>query len=464
MPLSTVTLDGSGIATAPNTFAAAATPLITATYTGDNFYNPATLTSFTQTVKWGTATALASAPNPSSALQSVTLTATVTSTGGTPTGTVTFLDGATSLGTGALNGSGVATLSTSALTVGTHSVTAAYGGAATYATSTSTAGSQVVNLAATSTAIASSSNPVLTAHSVTLSATVTGTGGTPTGTVQFYDGGVSVGGSAVNGSSVATYTTASLSAGTHLFTAVYSGDTNFATSTAPTFSQVVNKNGSAVSLSSGTNPASLGQFVTFTATATGTFGTPTGTVTFLDGPTPIGTAGVNAGGVATLPTSALTAGTHTITATYNGDGTYTPITSTAVTQVVTIPTTVALTSSANPSVLAASVTFTATVTGTSGTPTGTVTFLDGATTLGTGTIAGWIGHPDHLALTAGTHTITVSYGGAGNCVASTSAVVFQVVIRTSLDAVTSNANPSTVGQCVTFTTTVTGAGRRRPAR
>src|SRR5205814_1978449 len=67
-----------------------------------------------------TATAVQSSVNPSVFGQSVTFTATsiVTLPGtGTPTGTVTFKDGATTLGTGALNGSGVATFSTSALSL-----------------------------------------------------------------------------------------------------------------------------------------------------------------------------------------------------------------------------------------------------------------------------------------------------------------------------------------------------------
>src|SRR4029079_1551996 len=99
----------------------------------------------TQTVnKAASSTTLTSAPDPSTFGQSVTLTATVTGAQGTPTGTVTFLDGATSLGTGTLNGSGVATLSTSTLSVATHNLTANYGGSATYATSSGT-DTQTVN-------------------------------------------------------------------------------------------------------------------------------------------------------------------------------------------------------------------------------------------------------------------------------------------------------------------------------
>src|SRR6185503_17847710 len=104
----------------------------------------------------------------------------------------TFLDGATTLGTGTLNGSGVATFSTAALTVATHNLTANYGGNATYATSSGT-DTQTVNKAVSSTTLVSSPDPSVFGQSVTLTATVTGSQGTPTGSVQFFDGVTSLG-------------------------------------------------------------------------------------------------------------------------------------------------------------------------------------------------------------------------------------------------------------------------------
>jgi hypothetical protein len=90
-------------------------------------------------------------------------------------------------------------------------------------------------------------------------------------------------------------------------------------------------------LSSSLNPSpTVGTPVTFTATVTPLSGggTPTGTITFKDGTTTIGSSSVNAGGVATLSTSALTAGTHSMTAVYGGDLSFQPSTSTALSQVV----------------------------------------------------------------------------------------------------------------------------------
>ncbi len=94
-----------------------------------------------------TTTALTSDINPSLLGQSVTFTATVTAASGTPTGTVNFKEGVTTLGSGTLNGSGVATFSTSSLTAGSHVITAEYAGAANFSGSTSDPLTQQVNAA-----------------------------------------------------------------------------------------------------------------------------------------------------------------------------------------------------------------------------------------------------------------------------------------------------------------------------
>src|SRR5207248_3108285 len=145
-----------------------------------------------QTVnKADTTTALVSLANPSVFGQAVTFTATVTAVApgaGTPTGTVTFKDGTTTLGTGALSG-GQATFTTSALSVTTHTITATYGSDTNFNSSTSSALSQVVNKADTTTAVVSAANPSKFGQSVMFTATVsvTSPGSTavalPTGTV-----------------------------------------------------------------------------------------------------------------------------------------------------------------------------------------------------------------------------------------------------------------------------------------
>jgi len=234
-----VTTDGSGNASfGPLVFAVpAGQGVITSTATtasGDTSEFSACPTG----VAAPTSTALLSSVNPSTVGQSVTFTATVT--GASPTGTVQFKDGAGNLGSPVTLSGGVATLTTSALTQGSHPITAVYSGDANNATSTSPGVNQVVNAAAagaTSTAVVSSANPSSVGQSVTFTATVTGA--TPTGTVQFFDGASGIGSGTVSGG-VATLTTSSLSQGTHAITANYGGNAGNAPSTSPALSQVVN--------------------------------------------------------------------------------------------------------------------------------------------------------------------------------------------------------------------------------
>jgi hypothetical protein len=88
-----------------------------------------------------------------------------------------------------------------------------------------------------------------------------------------------------------------------------------------------------VTLTSNVNPVLAQSPITFTAKVTSTVGTPTQTVTFLDGTTPIGT-GTLSGGVATLTISTLAAGTHSITAAYGGDANFSSATSSALAEIV----------------------------------------------------------------------------------------------------------------------------------
>ncbi len=433
----------SGVATLTVSTLAVGTHPITASYGGDTNYNSAVSTAVSQVVNKAISTVtLASSPNPSAFGTSVTLTATVTAGA---TGTVTFEDGATSLGTGTI-ASGVATLTVSTLAVGTHPITASYGGDTNYTAAVSTAVSQVVNKAAATVTLISAPNPSTFGAVVTLTATVTAGA---TGTVTFEDGATSLGTGTI-ASGVATLAVSTLSVGTHSITASYGGDINYTTAVSTAVSQVVNKAASTVTLASLPNPSTFGASVTFTASVTAG---ATGTVTFEDGATSLGT-GTIASGVATLTVSTLTVGTHSITASYGGDTNYTAAVSTAVSQVVNkAASTVALISSPNPSTFGASVTLTATVTPGA---TGTVTFEDGATSLGTGTIASAVATLTVSTLAVGTHSITASYGGDTNYTTAASTAVSQVVNKAaSTVALISAPNPSTFGAGVTFTATVT---------
>src|SRR5207253_758713 len=196
---------------------AVGTHSITAQYLGNTNFSGSTSTAVSQVVnKASTTTSLTSSVNPSVFGQSVTFTATVAvvSPGaGTPTGTVNFLDGATVIGTGTLS-AGVATFSTGALSVATHSITAAYQGDGNFLTSTSTAVSQVVNKASTTTSLTSSLNPSKFGQSVTFTATVAVVSpgaGAPAGTVNFLDGTTVIGSGTLSATApfTATFSTGS---------------------------------------------------------------------------------------------------------------------------------------------------------------------------------------------------------------------------------------------------------------
>lgn len=181
-----------------------------------------------------TTTSITASPNPGTAGQPVTLSATVSSAAGTPTGTVSFRDGATTIATVSLSGNTASTAAGPA--GGTHSFTAVYNGDGSFAGSTSATIVETVNFVASTTTLASGTNPSNQGHSVTFVATVTGTGAT--GTVSFNEGTATLG-SAPLSAGTASFTTASLSDGPHVISANYSGDTTFSPSTSTTISQVV---------------------------------------------------------------------------------------------------------------------------------------------------------------------------------------------------------------------------------
>jgi Bacterial Ig-like domain (group 3) len=339
----------------------------------------------------------------------VIFTATVTSSSGTLTGNVTFENGSEPVGTVALV-SGEVTLSKTTLAAGTGVITAVYKGNANFSRSTSSALSQVVSPATSSVTLTSSLNPSTIGQLVTFTATVVPEfSGTPTGTVTFKDGTTILGRVAL-AHGVATYATATLAVGSGRISAVYSRSADFSASTSPVLSQVVNVLSSSVAVISSLNPSISGQPVTFTAMVSSQSGTPTGLVSFYNGSVWMGDATLT-GGVATYTTTTVGVGAGSITAVYGGSGTNSGSTSSALSQVVTPATsTVTLTSSLNPSTIGQFVTFTATVVPEfSGTPTGTVTFMNGSATMGTAALAGCMAALTTTSLASGTLAISANY-------------------------------------------------------
>ena len=420
---------------------------VVATFTGNNLQ--------------ATTTTLKSTPNPASYGQSVTLTATVkpTSGSGTPTGTVTFYNAGTALGTGTLS-SGVGKLSTTALPAGTDSITATYGGDNTYSGSTSSALSQAVNQESTTTALACSPSTANYGQSVTCTATITPQyGGTVTGTVTFFNGTSQIGTGTVSGDTAAL-AISTLPVGSDSITATYGGDANNTGSTSSAFTETVSGGTTTTAVSCSPSPSIYWQNVTCTATITPQGGgSVTGTVTFYNGTSQIGTGTVSSN-KATLAIGTLPVGTASIAATYGGDSGHLGSTSAPVSQTVNKATTTGtLKSSLNPSSQGQSVTFTVTETGEyGGTPTGNVTFYNGTAALTTVVLSGGTASYSTSSLTAGTHSITAVYAGDSNFTGNTSPKLSQVVNKATVIAttttLTSSKNPSTYGTSVTFTATV----------
>jgi len=468
----TRTLNSSGVATVVTSTLPVGSHAVKAEYAGDASFKPSE-NSLTQTVtSLDTTTVLASSAAPANTSEvgdSVTFTATVTTTLGiTPTGTVTFRDGGGVLATVALNGSGVATVTTSSLAAGTHSILAVYNGTSNFGSSSSDRIFHTVTAAASGTVLVQSSPTSVFGESVTFTATVSGASGTPTGEVTFKDGATTLGTVTLNGAGQAAFTTSALAVGSHpSITAVYGGDANFAGSTSPSVSHTVSQANTVVTITSDLPDGSVvGQPVvvqyTVAAAAPGS-GTPTGNVTVSDGFGGTCTATV-AAGTCTL-TPATTSVTQ-LTATYAGDGNFLGNSDTEPHAVNAAGTTTTVTSSPNPSLLGQSVAINATVTANapgSGTPTGNVTFKDGTTPIaGCSGVAlsGGSATCNTSALALGPHTLNVDYGGDSNFNTSSGSTSHTVGDRPTDLSVTQTDSPDPVnaGDDLTYIVTVANNG------
>jgi len=281
-----------------------------------------------------TLTSLVSLLNPSSYGQPATFAATLTTQGNAaPTGTVTFMDGYSVLGTRALRG-GVATFTTRILTADTHSITAHYYGNANFGPSNSSVLPQVVNAAATATSLSSWSSHSVYGQQIKLRAVVLPSySGKPAGTVTFYDGTTPLASVTLNGGR-ASLTISTLATGVHSLTAAYAGSNAFAPSTSAGLIETVESSRVAIGLTSNANPAPVNQSVTFSVVVSGAADIPGGSVTFMQGSTLLGTVPL-VNGQASFPASFAEAGSFSIVAEYSGDQNYLARNSAAVEQVVT---------------------------------------------------------------------------------------------------------------------------------
>lgn len=321
---------------------------------------------------------------------------------------------------------------------------------------------------ATSTAVSVSPTSASVGQPLTLTATVTDTtsGHTstiPTGGVTFMDtvGSTTISlnsGSAVTMSGgVATLTGVTLSGvGSHTLTANYAGVSNSFVASSNTTTIAVGKDTGTVS-GPATQPVlvPVGQAGSVAITVTGPFSavaTPTGSLTYTlvnSSNTSVASGTLNLTGgssnaTASVPIpSTLLPGTYTLTVTYSGDGNYAAGTVTVTIVVGKATPSVALISSATTILVTSAVTFTATVSSVDGTPTGSVSFFDGTTLLGSVTLNAGVASLTTSSLAVGAHTITGQYGGDSNFGAATSAAVTETVQDFSLTVATSGTTSAT---------------------
>ena len=455
--------------------------------------------------------AVSSSQNPSVVNQPVTYKATVS--GGTTvqlTGTVTFVaDSTNTLGTCNLTNwsstTGQASCSispVSSLTEGTHSIAANYSGDSSYGSSTiNLSPVQTVNKASTTIAVVTSTTPSTVNQSVTFTATVTPafTGTTvPSGTVKFT--ATPTAGSAATpcpsatvSSGVATCTTSSLTAASYTISATYSGDGNFSAPTsAGTVPQMVNQASAIVSLASSLNPSIVNSSVTFTANVTGNPSgsillSSQGTVAFTDSVsgTTICTQTITPSvttntGTATCQTATLAVGAHTITASYSNDPNYAyQVGSGIFTQTVdSASASITLVSSALPSAVGQTVTFTAAFPIPSGqTPKGSVKFTDNGAlidnlsgtsictavspTVSGSTATATCADP---SLTVGSHAIVAIYSGDANITVANGTLT--QIVNSASGSISLTASPglsTIVNVPVTFTAKFTDSSGTAPS-
>ena len=393
---------------------------------------------------------LVSNNNPSEFGHGVTFTATVeTGSGfGNLTGTVSFFDGTTPLKANvALNAppgiTVTATLTTAALSVGIHTITATYNNDndLNHFSSTSAPLTETVD-EATSTNLASSVNPSAVGQSVIFTATVAISGGggvTIDGSVGFYDGATILQTVPINASGVATWSTAALLQGIQAMTAIYSGDATKQIQgiTSNVLNQDVQASTSIV-VSSTSNPSSFGEAVTLTATITpNATAAATGVVSFLDGGRTIGTTNLtSATNQAVFTNAALVVGSHSITAVYAGDSNYAASTSTAISQIVNAVT--------------PAITWSTPAAITYGTALSAIQ-LDAFSGIVVGTFA--YSPPTGTVLAAGTQTLSVTFlpADSADYGSARSTVLLQVNQASPTMTINTSGSPSSYGATVVFT-------------
>jgi len=235
-------------------------------------------------------------------------------------------------------------------------------------------------------------------------------------------------GTATLNNGAALLSTVNLAVGSHSLTAAYAGDSNNFASTSNTISETINAalpntTPTTTTLSVSPEAATVGKAVILTATVTPA--SATGTVTFMDGSAVLGVTSTGNGN-ATFATSSLATGSHMLTASYDGNTSNAPSTSSPVVLIISkLNSSTALTLSTATSTQSQAVTLTAAVSPSSAT--GNVTFLDGQTIVGTANLSAGVANFTTSSLAVGSHSLSAVYGGDTQFNSSSSSAVNETV-------------------------------------
>jgi len=399
--------------------------------------------------KDATTTSLATVPSPVLVGQSVTLSATVT--GGAQGDAVDFYDGATKIGSGQLNASGVAT-SAWTPSAGAHSLQAKYLGTAKASASQSAAQSVSVSVSTSMTVSAPATAVAGTA--VTLSATVTPSNAS--GTVQFKDNGTAIGSPVAVAGGAASLQHTFTAGGSHSITADFIAGSGLVNSSAS--AQTVNVSVPDVATTTtvtAPGTAQTGAQVTLSADVTPNPGG--GTVQFKDNGADIGSPVALSNGGAQLPHTFSAAGQHSITAEFSGVPGFTGSASTAQTVAVSVPDAATTTTLTVPPTAETgqSVTLTANVDPVNAS--GTVQFQDNGADIGSPvSVSNGVASLQHTFTAAGAHSLTAVFTGSAGFTGSTSTVQTVNVSVPDVETATTLSVPATAetGQSVTLTANV----------
>jgi len=304
---------------------------------------------------------------------------------------------------------------------------------------------------------------------LTLTASMLSANGTPTGSLTFFEDGKSIGSSPINSAGVATIEPATTVPGVHAFIATYQAQGAFTPATSVKIFVVFGSDLTTLTLTSSLNPASSGQPVTFSVTSTSSAGTVPSPISLMDGSNLIDTLTPDSNGNASYTTSSLTVGSHLIIASYAGSSQL-PATQATLTQIITGSTISSSTTilTCNPSTIPIGGTslFSAAVTASTGTPTGSITFTDNGTTLAQPTLTNGDASLTYTGQVTGTHNIIATYVPTGSFTASSascSVAVDAVGLLPSTAILTVVPTSSTFGNPVTLTATVSATNPPGPS-